>query len=313
MEDKENTKSSEVAGNDHTQSSGNQNQAKKNISIVFFINLAFSIVEFVFGFIFNSIAIMSDALHDLGDAISTGFAWFFQKYSEKERNNTYTFGYSRFSLLGALITAVVLLSGSVFIIYRSVPRLIDPQPVDVTGMIWLSLVAILLNGYATVLLRQGSSKNESVLSLHMLEDVLGWVGVLVVSIVMRYTDLYRLDPILSIVIALYIFYLTVPQFLNTMKILLNRVPEEADVKVIVETIEKITDVKAISDFHIWSIDGEENALVVTVLMESTDIKKRQKVKEIIRKLARENNVKEHVTIEIITDKEELDRKGLSQN
>ncbi|GEK90506.1 cation diffusion facilitator family transporter [Alkalibacterium kapii] len=289
-----------------------KDQAKKNIGIVFFINLIFSVVEFVFGFIFNSVSIMSDALHDLGDAISTGFAWFFQKYSEKERNNKYTFGYSRFSLLGALVTAVVLLGGSLFIIYRSIPRLIDPEPVDVTGMIWLSIVAIVLNGYATILLRRGSSKNESVLSLHMLEDVLGWIGVLIVSIAMHYTDWYRLDPILSMLIAGYIFYLTFPQLISTMKILLNRAPEEADVKKIVDKIKNLTGVKDISDFHIWSIDGEENALVVTVLLESADISKKQKVKENIRKIARENHVQDHVTIEVVTDEEDFRNKGLSE-
>lgn len=114
-------------------------------------------------------------------------------------------------------------------IYRSVPRLIDPQPVNYSGMFWLSLVAIALNGYAAWILSKGTSKNESMLNLHMLEDVLGWIGVLIVSILMNFTEAYRLDPILSILIALYILYKTVPEFFTTMKILLNGSPENVNV------------------------------------------------------------------------------------
>lgn len=301
---------SKSSGQKDKEKSGNH--AKRNIGIVFIINLIFSVVEFVFGVIFNSVAIMSDAVHDLGDAVSSGFAWFFQKYSEKERNDTYTFGYSRFSLLGALVTATVLLGGSLFIIYRSIPRLINPEPVDVTGMMWLSIAAIMLNGFATIILSRGSSKNEKVLSLHMLEDVLGWVGVLVVSIAMRYTDWYRLDPMLSIVISGYIFYLTVPQFLSTMKILLDRAPENTNVEEIIDKIKGISGVQEISDFHIWSIDGQENALVATVLIEADSSHDRQNIKDKIREIAAENNVNKHVTIEMTTDLEEFKNKKVTQ-
>lgn len=196
-------------------------------------------IEFFFGSLFNSVSIMSDAVHDLGDSISIGFAWFFQGYSEKQQDEQFTFGYNRFSLLGALITGVVLIGGSFFMIYRSIPRLIDPQPVNYSGMFWLSLVAIGLNGYAAWILSKGSSKNEGMLNLHMLEDVLGWIGVLVVSIVMNFTEAYRLDPILSILIALYILYKTVPEFFSTMKILLNGSPENVNVENLANSINNI--------------------------------------------------------------------------
>ena len=137
-----------------------QNQPNKNIKIAFFINFIFSMIEFFFGSLFNSVSIMSDAVHDLGDSISIGFAWFFQGYSEKQQDEQFTFGYNRFSLFGALITGVVLIGGSFFMIYRSIPRLIDPQPVNYSGMFWLSLVAIGLNGYAAWILSKGTSKNE---------------------------------------------------------------------------------------------------------------------------------------------------------
>ncbi|MFR2688505.1 MAG: cation diffusion facilitator family transporter, partial [Enterococcus faecium] len=261
---------------------------------------------------FNSVSIMSDAVHDLGDSISIGFAWFFQGYSEKKQDERFTFGYNRFSLLGALITGVVLISGSFFMIYRSVPRLIDPQPVNYSGMFWLSLVAIALNGYAAWILSKGTSKNESMLNLHMLEDVLGWIGVLIVSILMNFTEAYRLDPILSILIALYILYKTVPEFFTTMKILLNGSPENVNVKSLADSIKNVPAVKDLSHFHIWSLDGEENALIVTVLIDPSDIDKAREIKEEIAEVAHKSSVENHITIEITTSKEELE-KGYSHN
>lgn len=290
----------------HTPVSGSQ-QAKKHIKLAFFINLFFSIGEFLFGFLFNSVSIMSDAVHDLGDSVSIGFAWFFQRYSEKKQDDRYTFGYSRFSLLGALLTGVILISGSAFMIYQSVPRLIHPEPVNDRGMFWLSLAAIALNGYAAWVLSKGTSKNERLLNLHMLEDVLGWVGVLIVSLLMNLTDFYRLDPILSILIALYLLYKTIPEFLSTMNILLDGTPDTVDLPHLAEAIGKIPKVQDVSHLHVWSLNGEENALIVTVLIDSDALTNHLEIKQTILKLAQENGVKDHVTIELATSQEELEK------
>lgn len=291
---------SKQAANHH-----HETQSTKNIKIAFFINLIFSMAEFVFGILFNSVSIMSDAIHDLGDSISIGFAWFFQGYSEKNQDEKFTFGYKRFSLLGALITAVVLLGGSAVMIYRSIPRLFNPEPVNTTGMFWLSLVAIAMNGYASWVLSKGSSKNESVLNLHMLEDVLGWIGVLIVSITMTFTDFYRLDPILSIVIALYILYKTLPEFFSTMNIFLNGSPENVDPNQVAAQISEIPGVKDLSHLHIWSLDGEENAMTVTVMVAFSDKQRIQAVKQEIVRLAQAIGIQHHITVEIATDEEEF--------
>ena len=192
-------------------------------------------------------------------------------------------------------------------IYRSILRLFEPQPVNYSGMFWLSLVAIGLNGYATWILSKGSSKNEGMLNLHMLEDVLGWIGVFVVSIVMRFTEAYHLDPILSILIAFYILYKTVPEFYNTMKILLNGTPENVNVEDLADSINDIPGVKDLSHFHIWSLDGEENALIVTILIDSADTNRVRKIKKDIADIAHESDVKNHITIEITTSKKELEK------
>lgn len=275
-------------------------QAVKNIKVVFFINLAFSLIEVIFGLLFNSVAILSDAVHDFGDSVSVGLAWFFQKISRKEANNDYSFGHQRFSLMGALITAIVLLVGSLLILTQSIPRIFNPEEVNSEGMFILSLFAIAANGYAAWLLSKGKSKNETVLNLHMLEDVLGWVGVLVMSIVVQFTDWYILDPILSVALSLFIFSKTVPHFISTIKIFLEAVPEGIHVHELEKKILALDDVHAVTHLHIWSIDGEENAMNVTLFVSTDEAKRIELIKEEVRHLTKGLRVA-HSTIEITPD------------
>ncbi|WP_232219603.1 cation diffusion facilitator family transporter [Carnobacterium pleistocenium] len=277
-------------------------KAVKNIKIVFILNLTFSIAEFILGALFNSAAILSDAVHDLGDSLSIGLALFFQKISTKEANERYSFGHRRFSLLGALITSVILIAGSILVIMNSIPLLVDPQPVNANGMFWLSIVAIGINGYAAWLISRGTSKNEKVLNLHMLEDVLGWIGILIVSIVLNFTDWFILDPILSLVIASYILSKAIPGLLENAAIFLEAVPKGVDIKALENNVKLIDSVHAVSHFHMWSIDGEENAVAITIYVNTEDTKQQEQVKEEIRYLIKDANVT-HSTIEIVVDKE----------
>lgn len=276
----------------------------KNIQIVFFINIFFAVFEFIFGFLFNSAAIISDAVHDLGDSVSVGMAWFFQRYSTKEANDRFSFGYRRFSLIGALVTAVVLLTGAVLVIINSIPLLMDPQPVNARGMFWLSIIAIGINSYAAWLVSKGSSANESMLNLHMLEDVLGWIGVLIVSVVLNYTEFYILDPLLSIAIAVFIFSQAMPKFIHAVTIFLDAVPEDADIKGIEKQILQLPQVNGVSHLHIWSIDGEENAMSVTLFISDDESGTQEKIKEEIYAMTKELNIT-HSTIETVLDENGL--------
>jgi cobalt-zinc-cadmium efflux system protein len=278
--------------------------ATRNIKIVFFLNAFFAIIEFIFGGLFNSTAILTDAVHDTGDAISVGLAWFFQKVSTKEANEKYTFGHQRFSLLGALITAVVLLGGSIVLLFHVIPELFNPEPVHYQGMFWLAIFAICSKLFCMWLMSKGSSHNETLLNVHMLEDLLGWVGVLIVSVTVRFTQWYILDPILSLLIALFIIYKTWPMFVETVEIFLDATPKEMNVEALEKSILDIREVNALSHLHIWSIDGQENVLTVTVSMKEKDPQIQEKVKEKIRLLMRPYNTT-HSTIEIIVDEEGL--------
>lgn len=281
-----------------------QQDSTTKIAIVFFLNLVFSVIEFVFGILFNSMAILTDAVHDLGDAISIGFAWVFEKISTKEANDRYSFGHQRFSLLGALFTAIVLIVGSTIVLYHSIPRIFNAEPVNYQGMFWLAIFAIIANGFSAWLLSKGSSHNESVLNLHMLEDLLGWVGVLLVSILLRFTDWYFLDPLLSIAIALFILYKTWPVFKETVEIFLEATPKEVPRSEIKNKILSINGVTNLSHLHIWSIDGREHALTVTISLDSDDTHLYNQVKEDIRDYILPYGIT-HSTIECVYDPSHL--------
>ncbi|AUD14948.1 MULTISPECIES: cation diffusion facilitator family transporter [Planococcaceae] len=258
-------------------------KSTKNIKLAFMINLLFSIGELIGGFLINSVAIMSDAIHDLGDAIALGISWFLQNFSNKEGDEKFSFGYKRFSLLGALINAAVLIAGSIYIFTQAIPLLFNPEHSNAQGMIWFAIVGVLLNGYAAFKLHKGKSVNEGVLSWHMLEDVLGWVAVLIVGIVLLFKDIHILDPILSLAIALFILVNVVRNLTKTMKILLEGVPEGIDIEEIQAKIEKIPGVLSVGDLNIWSIDGEENALNLHLSVEGDNLADSAAIKEKVRK------------------------------
>ncbi|MGL3067051.1 MULTISPECIES: cation diffusion facilitator family transporter [Planococcus] len=257
-------------------------KSTKNIKLAFVINLLFSIGELIGGFLINSVAIMSDAIHDLGDAIALGISWFLQNFSNKEGDEKFSFGYKRFSLLGALINAAVLIAGSIYIFTQAIPLLFNPEHSNAQGMIWFAVVGVLLNGYAAFKLHKGKSVNEGVLSWHMLEDVLGWVAVLIVGIVLLFKDIHILDPILSLAIALFILVNVVRNLTKTMKILLEGVPEGINIEEMQAKIEKIPGVLAVQDLNIWSIDGEENALNLYLSVEGDNLADSAAIKEKVR-------------------------------
>ena len=246
----------------------------------------------------NSMAILSDALHDLGDSLSLGLAWFLQKFSQKEQSKEFSFGYKRFSLLAALINSVVLIVGSVFILTEAIPRLLNPEQPNTTGMIVLAILGIIVNGAAVFRLRGGDSMNQKVISWHLLEDVLGWAAVLVVSIVMAFTDLPILDPIASIAITVFILYNVVKNFIKTMRLFLEGVPESISLEDIVQKINAVPNINSTHHTHLWSMDGENHAFSTHVVVpedatkeEICDVKER--IKEILHTISLE-----HVTIEI---------------
>lgn len=226
-----------------------------NIRLVFFLNVGFTILEAVGGLYVNSVSILSDALHDLGDSISLGLSWYLDKKSKKQADKHFTFGYQRLSLLSALINSLVLIIGSVFVLQEVIGRLIHPESSNGEGMLYISIGGVLVNGFAAWKLSHGKSMNERVLSWHLIEDVLGWVAVLIVSIVLMFNDIQWLDPILSLLITLYILWNVFRRLRETLVLFLQGTPNEFDLEQLVNGMRDFEEVHSVHSTHLWSLDG----------------------------------------------------------
>jgi cobalt-zinc-cadmium efflux system protein len=269
-----------------------------NIGVVFFLNTGFAIVELVGGLLTNSVAIMSDALHDFGDSLSLGTAWYFQKKSQKGRSENYTYGYQRFSIAGAFINSIVLIIGSIFIIQEAIGRMFHPEQVNAKGMALLAILGIVVNGAAMLRLKKGDSINERVVSLHFLEDVLGWVAVLIGSIIMMFADFPIIDPILSLLIASFILFNVYRNIKPAFQIILQGVPHNISEAQIRELMMTEKDILNIHDYHIWSLDGKNHVISLHVVVnENIDLKRAEILKEKLKIKLKEMNVL-HATIEV---------------
>ncbi len=266
-----------------------QHQSEKNLRTAFFLNLIFSIIEIIGGVYVNSVSILSDAVHDLGDSLSLGTAWFLERKSQKKPNSTYNFGYRRFSVLGALINGLILVVGSIFIIQEAIKRIQNPESVQAEGMFLLALLGVIINGWAAYKLQTGNSLNEKVVYLHLLEDVFGWIAIMIVSIILIFIDLPILDPLLSIAITLYILWGTIRRLRETIYILMQGSPKDVSEEILTKLILEIEGIQKVVYLRIWSLDGENH--VINLKVQISDSKVNQEtVKDSIRKVLQQKHI-----------------------
>ncbi|MDR1759398.1 MAG: cation diffusion facilitator family transporter [Fibrobacter sp.] len=270
---------------------------KSNIGLAFFLNLSFTVIELIGGFLTNSVAIISDAVHDFGDSLSLGLAWYFQKLSRKGSSKHFSYGYKRFSLLGAIINCIILVVGSIYILSEAIPRLFAPQETNAKGMFLLAVFGIVVNGIAVLRTRKAKSINERVISLHLLEDVLGWAAVLLGSAVMYFTGWTIIDPILSLFIACFVLFNVFKNIKLVLPILLQGTPAEIDQESIAQKLKEFKNVANIHDLHIWSLDEEYAVLTVHIrLNENLSMEKLAELKSQIRSVLEKEKIP-HATIE----------------
>ena len=246
-------------------------ESSRNMTIAFLLNFSFAIIEFIFGLLFHSSAVLADAIHDTGDALAIGLSTFFEKISTKKEDREYTLGYKRYSLLGALLTSVILLVGSTLVIVENIPKLFAPEKVNYDGMLVLGIVAIVVNTAASRVVSHGHSHNECILSLHFLEDILGWLAVVGVSIILRFTDWYFLDPLLSLVIAGFILSKALPKFWENIQIFLDHVPSDVDLSQLYQEIAVLENVRAITQLNVWTTDGLEKYVMLHICLENPNL------------------------------------------
>ncbi|HNQ84933.1 MAG TPA: cation diffusion facilitator family transporter [Deltaproteobacteria bacterium] len=239
-----------------------------SIGFAFILNLVFAIIEFIGGIYTNSLAIMADAIHDLGDSVALGSAWLLERLSLKRGDRFFTYGYRRFSLLGAVISAGVIIAGSVFILFKAVPRLFSPELPHAPGMLALAVAGIVVNGAAVLRLRGASGMNARMVAWHLMEDVLGWAAVLAVSVVLLFRDIPVLDPLLSIIITAYILANVLRNLGKTLGIFLQGVPANTDIEGIERDLRACAHVLGTHHTHVWSMDGTRHVLTTHVVVDS---------------------------------------------
>ncbi|MEM1134678.1 MAG: cation diffusion facilitator family transporter [Bacteroidota bacterium] len=269
-----------------------------NLKIAFFLNLGFTIFEVIGGFYVNSVAIISDAIHDLGDSLSLGSAWYLEKKSKQKPDNNFTFGYKRFSLLGALINSLILILGSFFVIQEAISRILTPEPTNAMGMVTFAIIGVVVNGYAAWKLKEGNSLNEKVVSWHLIEDVLGWIAVLIAAIVLLIWDIPFLDPALSLAISLFILWNVLKRLKETMHIFLQGAPKKIKLQELTNKITSLDFIDSIHHTHLWSLDGEENVFTTHIrLKESVHYSQLLDLRKAVKKRLKPYNFR-YLSVEI---------------
>ena len=278
-------------------------KTEKNILIAFLLNLTFSAVEFMGGIITGSVAILSDSIHDLGDALSIGLSFFLEKKSKKEPDEKFTYGYMRYSVLGSVITTVILLFGSLAVIYNAVMRIISPAEINYDGMIIFAVIGAAVNFIAAYFTKEGDSLNQKAVNLHMLEDVLGWVVVLIGAVIMRFTDIGIIDPLMSIGTSLFILINATKNLKEVLDIFLEKTPDGVDINELKEHLTEIDGVLDVHHIHIRSIDGYNNYITLHVVAKGDS----HNIKHKIREELSEHGIN-HATIELESEHEHCHEK-----
>lgn len=273
-------------------------KTQSNILIAFILNLFFSIFEFFGGIFTGSVAIVSDAIHDIGDALSIGLSYFLEKKSKKQPDNIYTYGYARYSVIGGVITTLILLFGSVTVIINAMGKIINPTEINYNGMIIFAVVGVIINFAAAYFTREGDSINQKAVNLHMLEDVLGWAVVLIGAVIMRFTDFKILDPLMSIAVAIFILINTIKNLKEVIDIFCEKIPDGISTEEIKHHLLEIDGVIDVHHIHIWSIDGNGAYATMHIVTNSDTKEIKHKVKEELE----EHGIC-HSTLELETENE----------
>ena len=279
-------------------------KTQRNILVAFILNLGFAIFEILGGLFIGSVAILSDAIHDLGDSLSIGIAYFLERKSRKAPDARHTYGYLRYSVLGGLITTSILFIGSLAVIAGAFSRILSPTPIHYDGMIIFALVGVAVNIIAAYFTREGDSINQKAVNLHMLEDVLGWVVVLVGAIIMCFTNLSILDSLMSIGVAAFILFHAGKNLLATTDLFLEKTPKGIDVAELTAHLSAIEGVRDIHHLHIRSLDGQRHSATMHVRCHGDN----HRIKEQIREELVEHGIC-HATLELEAEDEHCHNPG----
>ena len=273
-------------------------KVEMKLFIAFILNLSFSIFEFVGSIFTGSVAIMSDAVHDIGDAASIGISYFLEKKSKQKADDNFTYGYARYSVIGSVVTTLILLIGSMIVIYNAVHNINNPAEINYDGMIVFAIIGVCVNFCAAVITHKGKSLNQKAVNLHMLEDVLGWIVVLLGAVIMRFTDIRIIDPIMSIGVALFIIVNAIQCLKEAFDVFLEKTPHGLNVNEIIAHISGVDGVLNAHHVHVWSMDGQNNYAAMHIVTNTEP----STVKAAVREKLKQIGIG-HATLELETENE----------
>jgi cobalt-zinc-cadmium efflux system protein len=295
-------------GNHHEHHHTNKN----GLSLAFWLNAVFSVIEVVGGILTNSTAILADAFHDFTDAAAIGLAVILEKISGKKRTARFSYGFRRFSVLSAMAMSLFLLTGAIVMSINAIQSFINPSEVNSIGMLWLAILGIAINGLAFLRIKKsntshehnhshGSSQNHNskAIMLHLLEDVLGWVAVFIGAIVIYFTGWFWIDPLLAIAIAIFIGFNATRNLISVTRILLQSVPENVDIQRLSTDLQAIEGIDGIHDLHIWSLDGNYNICSLHMVVNNTNLHLRESIHLAVIGLMDKYNI-QHPTLQLET-------------
>ena len=272
-------------------------KASGNLAFVFFMDLTFNLIVIIGGLATNSIAILADCIHDVSDTISIALAWVLEKISQKNPSKKYSYGYERFSILGAVIISVFVIIMGLVILNESIPRLFKPEGVDSGGMLIVAVIGIIFKSVSVYRLHKGETFNEKAILFHQLGDIFEWITILILSLVLMFwKGAPNLDPYVSIGIAIWLIFNLGRNLYKSLEVLLQKVPDSFNSDKFQRQIIGIDGVRNIEDYHIWSLDGIDTVMTVKV---NVDYKKDTfQIKEEIKEISKQYNVVD-LTIEFI--------------
>ena len=273
-------------------------EREERVRLAAFLNVIFTVIEIIGGFWTNSLSILSDALHDFGDSTALVISWVFERGAKKTPNARFTFGYQRLSLFSAIFSASILIGGSIVIVLQTIPRLLNPETVNALGMLGIAFIGITFNGIGFILLKKGESLNEKVLSWHLLEDVLGWIVILIGGLVIYFWRLYLVDPVMTIALTVFILFNVAKNLREAINILLQGVPKHINLEAVKRDILAIKGVLRLHDIHIWSLEGETDIFTAHIVLDDETLRKQpEKTKQKIKETLKIHHI-EHSTIEL---------------
>lgn len=285
-------------GHHHHHAHGND-QTEGRLWISIFLNLIITLAEFIGGIISGSLALLSDALHNLNDTTSLGISLFARKVSKKEANKEKTFGYKRAEIIGAFINLITLVIIALFLIKEGVERFYNPQPIDGLIMFVVAIIGLLGNVITAVLLYRSSKENINIRSayVHIMSDALSSVGVIVAGWLILQYELFIVDTILTLIIAGYILWQSYYMLRQTIDILMESTPTEIQLEEVTLAMQEVAGVRDVHHLHVWRLDESNILLESHVVIDESDMMNMEKIKSSLKDLLNNSFNIQHSTLE----------------